>query len=459
MDRTTLIWMIGLTVAIPVAALVVRSQVPSSIEVNRVPIVGAKGDQGAIGPSGPRGLTGPPGPQGLPGVRGPTGPNGATGPTGPSGATGATGPVGQPGASTGEVLYLNFVASNVGSPAYMSLQSTPNDTVTSSQDVITNTTGDVSELFITDAGYANVLPSGLWKVSLYGSIVNTTAIGYMTATVYTYTSGVLTYVNESVPVSFQSPSSNDKVLVTATVAIPDTIASIDRIALEITLSGSTTNVASLYFEGPNTHATAVTSLTQAQVPSAPVGMIVPFAGSVVPSGWLFCDGSSKSTTTYANLFNVIGYAFGGSSGSFSLPNLSSKFPRGTTYSGGTAQNVGAVGGNDSITLATSNLPAHNHTLGLSAQFSQAPHSHDMSHSHSITVNTSYIVTSSGNTPFYGGAGSGTVTTTAASITSNTQQPAITVGGTTETYGNGWGTSTSPLDVRPSFVAVPFIIKY
>jgi microcystin-dependent protein len=449
--------MIGLTVAIPVAALAVRSQVPASIEVNRVPIVGAKGDQGAIGPSGSRGLTGPPGPQGLPGVRGPTGPNGATGPTGASGPTGATGPVGQPGASTGQVLYLNFIASDV--VPYMSLQDTPNDTVSSAQDVITNTTGDVSEVFITDAAYTNVLPAGLWKISLYGSTVNTTDTGYMTASLYTYTGSVLTFVNSSVAVAFQSPTANQKVLVTATLAIPDTVSSIDRVALEIGLSGTNINIASLYFEGPNTHATALTSLTQAQVPSAPVGLIVPFAGTTVPSGWLFCNGSSQSTTTYANLFNVIGYTFGGSGGSFALPNLQSTFPRGTTYSAGVPQNVGVVGGSDTVTLVANNLPPHNHTLGGSAQFTQAPHSHDMSHSHSITINGNALAIQSGNIPFYGGTSTASVTTTTATITSDVQQPAITVGGTTETSGTGWGTSVTPIDVRPSFVAIPFLIKY
>jgi microcystin-dependent protein len=341
----------------------------------------------------------------------------------------------------------------------MSLQDTPNDTVTSAQDVITNTTGDVSEIFITDAGYTNVLPAGLWKISLYGSTTNTTDFGYMTAAIYTYTGSVLSFVNTSVAVGFQSPSANQKVLVTVTVAIPNTIASIDRVALEIGLSGTNINIASLYFEGPNTQATAVTSLTQAQIPSAPVGLMLPYAGTTVPTGWLFCDGSSKSAVTYANLFNVIGYTYGGSSGTFLLPNLQSKFPRGTTYSGGVPQNVGVGGGSDTVTLAANNLPSHNHALGGSASFTQAPHSHDMSHSHSVTLNGSGLAFQSGNVAFYGGTSTTSVTTTAATITSDVQQPAITVGGTTETTGTGWGTSVTPIDVRPSFLQVPFIIKY
>ncbi len=35
-------------------------------------------------------------------------------------------------------------------------------------------------------------------------------------------------------------------------------------------------------------------------------MIVPYAGSTAPDGWLLCDGSAVSTTTYSNLYSVIG---------------------------------------------------------------------------------------------------------------------------------------------------------
>lgn len=52
------------------------------------------------------------------------------------------------------------------------------------------------------------------------------------------------------------------------------------------------------------------------------GMIVPFGSStVVPSSWLACDGSSYSTSVYPNLFSIIGYTYGGSSGTFNVPNF------------------------------------------------------------------------------------------------------------------------------------------
>ena len=53
-----------------------------------------------------------------------------------------------------------------------------------------------------------------------------------------------------------------------------------------------------------------------------VGDIKLIAGASAPNGWLACTGTSVSTTTYAALFAVIGYTFGGSGASFSLPAIS-----------------------------------------------------------------------------------------------------------------------------------------
>lgn len=37
----------------------------------------------------------------------------------------------------------------------------------------------------------------------------------------------------------------------------------------------------------------------------PPGSVFPFSGVVAPPGWLLCDGSARSRTVYANLFNVL----------------------------------------------------------------------------------------------------------------------------------------------------------
>lgn len=70
-------------------------------------------------------------------------------------------------------------------------------------------------------------------------------------------------------------------------------------------------------------------------PMVPVGMVLPFAGSGDPIGYLCCDGRAISRTTYAGLFAVIGTTYGSGNGSttFNIPNLNAKFIEGSTTSG------------------------------------------------------------------------------------------------------------------------------
>lgn len=60
------------------------------------------------------------------------------------------------------------------------------------------------------------------------------------------------------------------------------------------------------------------------------GMIMIWPAAVVPAGWLECNGSPVSRTTYGNLFDAIGTLYGGGDGSttFELPDLRGEFVRG-----------------------------------------------------------------------------------------------------------------------------------
>lgn len=62
----------------------------------------------------------------------------------------------------------------------------------------------------------------------------------------------------------------------------------------------------------------------------PSGAVMHFARGSAPSGWLVCDGSAISRTTYASLFAAIGSTFGAGDGSttFNLPDLRGEFIRG-----------------------------------------------------------------------------------------------------------------------------------
>lgn len=84
------------------------------------------------------------------------------------------------------------------------------------------------------------------------------------------------------------------------------------------------------------------NLTYVHAYLPPIGSIVMYGTGVgsPPTGWLFCRGQSLPTSgTYNALFLVISYNYGGSGGSFSIPNLSAKFPRGSTLPGGSGGGV------------------------------------------------------------------------------------------------------------------------
>lgn len=109
--------------------------------------------------------------------------------------------------------------------------------------------------------------------------------------------------------------------------------------------------------------------------SPPVGAVMDYAGTVEPSGWLFCWGQSLSTTgVYAQLFAVTGYTYGGSGGNFNLPDFRGRVGAGRDNMGGTAANrlttagggvngvtLGANGGAESHQLSVAQMPAHTHT--------------------------------------------------------------------------------------------------
>lgn len=74
----------------------------------------------------------------------------------------------------------------------------------------------------------------------------------------------------------------------------------------------------------------------------PVGAILPFGGGTAPAGWLLCEGAPVSRATYADLFAVIGTAFGSGNGSstFNVPDLRGVFLRGAD--GGTGRDPDAA---------------------------------------------------------------------------------------------------------------------
>lgn len=110
-------------------------------------------------------------------------------------------------------------------------------------------------------------------------------------------------------------------------------------------------------------------------PAIPPGTIMDYAGAsgTIPpylaGEWLFCDGSSLSSSSYPGLFAAIGYTYGGSSGTFALPDLRGRARFGRDNMGGSAASrvttagssvdgatLGASGGGQNVTLTQAQLP-------------------------------------------------------------------------------------------------------
>lgn len=125
----------------------------------------------------------------------------------------------------------------------------------------------------------------------------------------------------------------------------------------------------------------------------PVGTIMS-SGKATPQTndgvWLLCDGSSISKTEYQDLFDAIGYAFGGSGDNFSLPDLRRRVSVGKSSSD-------TLGANEGVSVE-SRLLTHNHT--------GAPHTHDLNnhthslpgHKHTVTSTSTLRIESTTNNP-------------------------------------------------------------
>jgi len=85
----------------------------------------------------------------------------------------------------------------------------------------------------------------------------------------------------------------------------------------------------------------------------PAGVVTAYAGATAPTGWLVCDGSAVSRTTYAKLFTAISTAWGVGDGSltFNLPDLREAAPVGIGTTGSLVTSTGsAVTAHDTYTL-------------------------------------------------------------------------------------------------------------
>ncbi len=88
-----------------------------------------------------------------------------------------------------------------------------------------------------------------------------------------------------------------------------------------------------------------------------LGEIRLFAGNFAPAGWMFCNGQLLAIADNSTLFNLIGTTYGGDGQTtFALPNLQSRVP----VHVGPGFDLAQTGGAETVTLTTSQIPAHSH---------------------------------------------------------------------------------------------------
>ena len=106
--------------------------------------------------------------------------------------------------------------------------------------------------------------------------------------------------------------------------------------------------------------------TQVTANILPAGLILPFGNTTAPTGYLACDGSMVSKSTYADLWNAIGTAWGSATSThFKLPDLRGAFLRGT----GSNATHNMANGNDFAgpsvgSFENDQLQGHHHTTNF-----------------------------------------------------------------------------------------------
>ena len=93
-----------------------------------------------------------------------------------------------------------------------------------------------------------------------------------------------------------------------------------------------------------------------------------FGGNFAPKGWAFCSGQLLPISQNTALFSLLGTTYGGDGVStFALPDLQGHAPMFWGQGPGLSDRfIGEVGGESSVTLLTSEMPAHGHSLLASA---------------------------------------------------------------------------------------------
>lgn len=175
---------------------------------------------------------------------------------------------------------------------------------------------------------------------------------------------------------------------------------------------------------------------------APIGSIQAYGGTTAPTGWLLCQGQAVSRTEYAELFTIIGTAFGAGDGSttFNVPDLREATTKGVGLSSKTSVHYDS----DGIALGEfvdDRIKRHNHQVYV----------RDAGHAHSLALTLGAFPAGDQFLVPYNAAPSGVVTDSASANIQVNSSPTFTgeSNSTTDT-----GSTTNEVKA----VGVNYIIK-
>jgi microcystin-dependent protein len=105
--------------------------------------------------------------------------------------------------------------------------------------------------------------------------------------------------------------------------------------------------------------------------TVPTGAMIQYLGTTAPNGWLFCVGNAVSRSTYSGLFDLFGTRYGAGNGSttFNLPDLRSRFSRGSADAASLSGTAGgsATHQHTNTGLSTGSAGGHNHEVNIPSQ--------------------------------------------------------------------------------------------
>lgn len=193
----------------------------------------------------------------------------------------------------------------------------------------------------------------------------------------------------------------------------------------------------------------MTTITSLPIPT---GTLHAFAGATAPLGYLMCDGTAVSRTTYASLYAVILTTYGAGDGSttFNLPDLRGRVPVGAGTDGAAQNTYNPVRG---AKFGDYRTPSHSHTGTTGYMNQNWAHGHAVEgpggHSHGV---------------WFGGVGGSVTFSFAPAAVNNgaygSQRDAVTTTDTNHTHSfttDNAGTGGS--QNQPPSVGVNYIIKF